>query len=98
MQGMALSLSALLLIVVVTKASAAQDAARRAPRCAASFDCPQYEAFSEAQARQSSGHRTAASPESPPGPAVTSDSQPTWNEDPSLMDLSWRRWPSLTDF
>lgn len=22
----------------------------------------------------------------------------TWREDPSLMDTSWRRWPSLTDF
>ena len=25
-------------------------------------------------------------------------SRATWREDPSLMDSSWRRWPSLTDF
>jgi hypothetical protein len=26
------------------------------------------------------------------------DPKVTWREDPSLMDWSWRRWPSLTDF
>ena len=23
---------------------------------------------------------------------------PTWREEPSVMDASWRQWPSLTDF
>jgi hypothetical protein len=29
---------------------------------------------------------------------VSPASQSTWMENPSLMDSSWRQWPSLTDF
>ncbi len=29
---------------------------------------------------------------------ASADPKVTWREDPSLMDWSWRRWPSLTDF
>jgi hypothetical protein len=103
MQRMAIWLSALLLIVFATKTSAAQDAialeaAQRTARCGVSFDCPHYEAPSEVQARKSSGHRTAASSAGPPSPTAPTASQPTWRENASLMDSSWRRWPSLTDF
>ena len=30
--------------------------------------------------------------------ALRSPALPAWLEDPSVMDGSWRRWPSLTDF
>lgn len=33
---------------------------------------------------------------SEPPPAAVS--VPAWQKDPSVMDSSWRRWPSLTDF
>ena len=31
-------------------------------------------------------------------PLPTDVPRVTWREDASLMDSSWRRWPSLTDF
>ena len=34
-----------------------------------------------------------------PSPLMAGDSQRmTWRDNPSLMDTSWRRWPSVTDF
>jgi hypothetical protein len=66
--------------------------------CAEYFGCVEYRPLSEAEARSSRGYpRPVAAqtarllPEKLAGDA-------TWLEQPSLMDTSWRRWPSLTDF
>lgn len=37
-------------------------------------------------------------PVRPSSLAVDSGPRVTWKENPSLMDASWRQWPSLTDF
>jgi hypothetical protein len=47
---------------------------------------------------------TAETADTPQAPSPRSDgavpapAQLTWLEDPSVMDGSWRKWPSLTDF
>jgi len=45
----------------------------------------------------------ADKPHAPGAPARSENappprSLPAWLEDPSVMDGSWRKWPSLTDF
>ena len=56
--------------------------------------------FAEAGTAATPGSAQAAAPLSSPVernevPAV---SQTTWQDNPPLMDSSWRQWPSLTDF
>jgi hypothetical protein len=113
MKGIALGQS-LLLIAAATNSSAAQnvvavETAARIAACGESFGCLDTEAASGEQTRrprvQPGEDRIAASPANPAEVMIRGErseppnaSQPTWKEDPSLMDSSWRRWPSRTDF
>jgi hypothetical protein len=104
MQKIALGLSALLLIAAIARTGLAQDpitaaAAVRQTECAESSGCLLQGTLAGAQAGAPRGSpqlaqaRAGAVPDGAP-PAA----QPTWKDEPSLMDSSWRKWPSLTDF
>lgn len=92
MQKIALGLSALILIAAAPKPSVAQDANPaaapevQAPDPRDEMQIAQLRAR-EAQLRSDEARRNGA--------PVASQ---TWRENPSLMDSSWRIWPSLIDF
>ncbi len=89
MQKIAASLTFLLMITTGAKLAADQDA-------------------NPAAAKQSGGQveiRTVQTADKShvAGPSLRSENDvpaplSAWLEDPSVMDGSWRRWPSLTDF
>jgi hypothetical protein len=99
MQKTALGLSALLLIAAIARTGLAQDpitaaAAERQAECAESSGCLLQGTLADAQARAPRGSPQLAQARAGAVPAA----QPTWKDEPSLMDSSWRKWPSLTDF
>jgi hypothetical protein len=105
MQKIAIGLSALLLA-----AAATGGAAQRHVECAGPIGCPDDRTLSGAQALTSQANprfaqsRTVAAPAAVSQPSrierndAAASSPLTWREDPSLMDSSWHRWPSLIDF
>lgn len=102
MRKIVIGLSALLLIASV-KPGAAQDTSETSqrPECAEYYGCIESRPLSEAEARSSRGYpRPVAAQAARPPPAQPERSAggATWREQPSLMDTSWRLWPSLTDF
>ena len=87
MQKIAVSLTFLLMIATAAKLEAAPDASADAAK--------QLGGRPEINMAQTAERSFAASqpPLSDRAPAL-----PAWLEDPSVMDGSWRLWPSLTDF
>jgi hypothetical protein len=101
MRKFVIGLSALLLIAPA-KPGAAQDAttieASQRPECAEYYGCVEDRPLSEAEARSSRGYpRPVAAQAARPLPEKRA-SEATSLEQPSLMDTSWRHWPSRTDF
>ena len=99
MRKIVIGLSALLLIESV-KPGAAQDTSETSqrPECAEYYGCVEDRPLSEAEARSSRGYpRPVAVQAARPLPEKRA-SDATWLEQPSLMDTSWRHWPSRTDF
>ena len=104
MRKIVIGLSVLLLIAPV-KPGAAQEAitseTSQRPECAEYYGCIESRPLSEAEARSSRGYpRPVAAQAARPLPAQPERSAggANWLEQPSLMDTSWRLWPSLTDF
>lgn len=91
-----------LFLIAPAKPGAAQEATTietgQRPECAGYYGCFGNRPLSEAEARSSRGYpRPVAAQAALPLPEKLAG-EATWLEEPSLMDTSWRHWPSLTDF
>ena len=90
MRKIALSVIPLIVIVVVAKFAPAHDVGAD----------PAYQAGGPSQIVVAQTAPKSHASSQPPRPEAVEHSPgvPLWLEDPSVMDGSWRRWPSVTDF
>src|SRR5258708_2001615 len=97
-QKIVLGLSALLLIATALRPSVAQDGkpgdAVAVAQAGAPRDIPQI-AQLRGRARLASDRSALIGPNRTARDNTPDASEPTWRENPSLMDSSWRLWPSL---
>jgi hypothetical protein len=98
MQKFALGLSALLLIAAAITSSVAQNA-KPADTISEAQAGPAHANAAQLQTRARPASARAALTRSSRVARDKAVAAPlAWKENPSLMDSSWRLWPSLTDF